>query len=335
MAFHDRPYSREGAGSPGGWGSGGTGQRLLAMLNASFSIGAYLGIRVRVHITFLLLVAFELLSSRDPMRTLLWIALLFLSVLLHEFGHCIACRRVGGAADEILMWPLGGLAMCRAPRRPWPEFVTVAGGPLVTLILAAGSYLILLPWAGPISLNPLRPTIPALGPLAQTLALLFVVNWVLLLFNLALVFYPFDGGRLVQIALWTRLGYTRSMALACAVGMVGAVVVGILALAVGQLWVALICGFGFYACHQQKQHLRRWGGETADEEDWMAQPRGPSPAERRTERRRRRAQEERRRLDERVDGILDKVHRHGLASLSRREKRILKQGTTRRRFDGG
>ena len=37
--------------------------------------------------------------------------LVFFSVLLHEFGHCFAARWVGGDANDILMHPLGGLAM--------------------------------------------------------------------------------------------------------------------------------------------------------------------------------------------------------------------------------
>ncbi len=44
--------------------------------------------------------------------------LLFVSVLLHEFGHCFAARWVDGDATEIMIWPLGGLAssICRSSR---------------------------------------------------------------------------------------------------------------------------------------------------------------------------------------------------------------------------
>src|SRR5687768_14584198 len=69
--------------------------------------------------------------------------LLFLSVLLHEFGHCFAARYMDGEADEILLWPLGGLAMCRSlPHTPLAHFVVAAGGPLVTLglcLISAGA----------------------------------------------------------------------------------------------------------------------------------------------------------------------------------------------------
>jgi len=146
MSFQERRYG----GRSGGWRPGGrdAASRILGLLNWSFPIGRYLGIQVRVHITFVLLVVFEMIQQGDPAWTLRWTGLLFLSVLLHEFGHCLACRSVGGQADEILMWPLGGLAFCRPPRRPWPEFVTVAWGPLVNVILASISYGVLLVWFG-------------------------------------------------------------------------------------------------------------------------------------------------------------------------------------------
>ena len=63
-------------------------------------------------------------------------AILFVSVLLHEFGHCFAARWIGGEADEILMTPLGGLALAdAAAAAAGRAFVTVAGGPLVNVVI--------------------------------------------------------------------------------------------------------------------------------------------------------------------------------------------------------
>jgi len=61
--------------------------------------------------------------------------LLFFSVLLHEFGHCFAARSVDGEANEVLLWPLGGLAKCELPHSAWAHFVTAAGGPAVNVLL--------------------------------------------------------------------------------------------------------------------------------------------------------------------------------------------------------
>src|SRR5215510_2093939 len=90
------------------------------------------GITVRVHFLFILITL--ILIGREALRdgapagawwaVTLLCGLLFVSVLLHEFGHCFAARSVDGDASEILLWPLGGLARCEIPHSPWAHFVT-------------------------------------------------------------------------------------------------------------------------------------------------------------------------------------------------------------------
>ncbi len=344
MAFHDRPYyGSDGSGSGGGgrdWA-----MRILQWLNWSASIGTYLGVRVRVHITFILLIGIELIIQGAPMWTLRWGGLLFLSVLLHEFGHVLGCRAVGGRANEILMWPLGGLAYCAPPKRPWPEFVTVACGPLVNVVLATACALTLwLGWEGKVvSFNPMRLWDHVyLGGVPGFLQDAFVVNYVLLLFNLVLVFYPFDGGRLVQIGLWSKLGYTRSMQIATSVGMLGAVGIGLFGLATNRSLLLLIGLFGFYTCYQQKKMLPQMmaGGYDAGYggEDWNRPPqregffakRRRAKAERAAERRAKQQQI----ADAEIDRILKKVSDEGLQALTEKEKSTLKNATEERRSAG-
>jgi len=128
------------------------------------------GIAVRVHVIFLIYVVVQLAKSLvDPPAgairpgsfelVALDMVCLFGIVLVHEFGHCLACRRVGGDADEILMWPLGGLAYCR-PGQHWrAHFITAAGGPLVNVaifaVLAPFFYLQTGEWWGKAVPNPL------------------------------------------------------------------------------------------------------------------------------------------------------------------------------------
>ncbi|MCH6551425.1 MAG: M50 family metallopeptidase [Planctomycetes bacterium] len=344
MAFEDRDYAR-GSGGGGSYGGGDLGQRILRFFNYTFSVGTYLDIRVRVHITFLLLLGLYLIQDRDPLFTLQWLSVLFLSVLLHEFGHCLACRSVGGQANDILMWPLGGLAYCAPPRRPWPEFVTVIWGPLVNVLIAAASYVVLLVWfrsGTPVSLNPLQiwAAFPA-NLVAELLAIIFYINYVLLLFNLALIFYPFDGGRIVQIALWTKLGYGRSLSLACTFGMFGAVAIVLFGLTVGHLLLVFIGAFGFYVCYRQKAMLRQAGGYDVGfgsrHESWSTPQTGPGffarRRMRRTETARRRTAERQRMLEAEIDRVLDKVHHQGLGSLTSKEKWILQQGTKKQKTE--
>ncbi len=113
--------------------------RLDDPMSWSLPLGRTFGIGIRIHILFLVVVAVQLGRSVMPASdgtqvrlalayTAIGLGALFVVVLLHEFGHCIACRWWGGLADEILMWPLGGLAFCQPPRDWRAHLWTAAGG---------------------------------------------------------------------------------------------------------------------------------------------------------------------------------------------------------------
>src|SRR5882762_6657885 len=103
MSWRDREYN------------GGTGNSLLWFLTGSVPLFKAFGIRVRIH-SFMILfivgtIVFAGAKGYDLTDRLITMGALFLIVLLHEFGHCFAARSVGGNAEEIIMHPLGGLAM--------------------------------------------------------------------------------------------------------------------------------------------------------------------------------------------------------------------------------
>src|SRR3954468_23792045 len=131
MSWRDREYNQSRYG-------GGGGNSLLSIFTGTVSIGTLFGIRIRIHAMFFWFVGFLILTG--PLEfviswRLISAAALFVIVLLHEFGHCFAARAVGGYADEIVMAPWGGLAMAQPPRRWLPTFITVAGGPMVNVII--------------------------------------------------------------------------------------------------------------------------------------------------------------------------------------------------------
>ena len=78
------------------------------IMNGALPIGRLFGIRISMHWTFLALIVY-FAQSITPMMVLLF-ATLFLTILIHEFGHCFAARYLGGEARDILLSPLGGLA---------------------------------------------------------------------------------------------------------------------------------------------------------------------------------------------------------------------------------
>jgi Zn-dependent protease len=170
------------------------------------------GIDVYLHALFILLAAvwiFQGFQHDEPGWTFIWLGALWVSVLLHEFGHCWGARRVGGDAQEILLWPLGGLADCDAPMTPWAQFVTTACGPAVNVILAAVG--VLVGWLA-FGADPVR-LLRGADWNAEITGTIVHVNVMLFTFNMIPAF-PMDAGRLLQVALWTKLGFQRATRIA-------------------------------------------------------------------------------------------------------------------------
>lgn len=301
-------------------------------LNWALPLYSAWGIRVRVHLIFVVWIIAQLiwsirLSDIGPWHMLLGMAGLFVLVLLHEYGHCVTCRFVGGEADRILLWPLGGLAYCLPPDTWRANLLTTLGGPAVNAVL--WPILGLAVWAthsGPIMFNPFSPGV-ALGAASSywqvALWWLYYMNLLLLAFNMLLPMYPMDCGRAFQAVLWAKLGYRRSMDISTTVGLVVAVIVGVVAL-VGQENLLLgIALFGGITCWLEKRRVR-----FAGDEDWSMEPEPPEPVETRGQRRRR----ERERAEaERVDEILAKISESGMGNLTGHERRLLKRVTKRKR----
>jgi stage IV sporulation protein FB len=340
---HDEPPDDDPIrrfGRPGGdWQ--GLRRSLDNPMTWSVTVGRVLGIVVRVHVIFLVAIVVLLLKPAFGDTGLglgpsaLLIGCLFGVVFVHEIGHCLACRATGGHADEILMWPLGGLAFCRPENRWRPHLVTAAGGPavnvLLLLVLTPALWLATGAWWGVAVANPIALSLPVEVAGSWLLMALFFTNAVsliLLLFNLLPVF-PLDGGRLLQTLLWPKLGYARSMRITVRAGYVGAIALGIAGFVLPSVMLVCIAIFGGLTCwitHKQLQFTQEMMGFEAGLEP--AEDAGPSPREvRRAERAARRAEQEQRELD----AILQKIGRSGMESLTGGEKRRLRKATQQKR----
>lgn len=292
------------------------------------------GIRVRMHLFFVVYVIAELLRAAgkgDVAFTALILGTLFVVVLLHEYGHCIACRWVGGDADEILLWPLGGLAWCRPPHDWKSDLVTTVGGPAVNVLLApilgAAVFAFVGNWHA-IVFNPFDPYaqgwqwVAGASYFVRLLWTAHYVNLLLLAFNVLLPMYPMDGGRMVQAILWRKLGFRRSMEISTLTGLVAAVCLAIAGVVGEQTLLLGIALFGGLTCWVQRQRLKM--GMDADDAFVERVHRGPGKAELR---RRAKEQEHFRHVEQ----ILDKISRQGMSSLTRAERRTLETETRRKR----
>jgi Zn-dependent protease len=334
-------------------------------LTWSVPVGQLFGIRVRISLLFLIFAVFELLRGLSEAGwwglrfTLIWEAILFGSVLLHEFGHCFAARVVGGSAEEILLWPLGGLAFVNAPNTPRAQFITTVWGPLVNvgICLATGS-VILASGLGP-PINPLHPLtltkLPGstMEPLAAPLWLYwlgvaFGLNLIMVLFNVLIPAFPLDGGRMFRCLLWTRIGFGKATLIAVQVAKVCGIVLGIIGLLLlvrgeaGALSGALLFGvavFVYYSAETERRMLEAgmlfddslFGYDFSEGYSSLAKtaPKARRPSLwQRWWRRRERIRQQRRQAqleeqDRQVDEILAKLHREGMASLTEQERRFL------------
>ena len=165
------------------------------------------GIRVYLHFTWFIVAALEVTQFAHRYHNPIWAALeycaLFGVVLLHEFGHALACRQTGGQADTIVLWPLGGIAFVRPPARPGAYLWSMAAGPLVNVIL--------FPLFTLVAFIVTRLHWKIVHPdFYQFVRTVWFMNVVLLFFNLIPV-YPLDGGQILRGLLWLKVGPIRSL----------------------------------------------------------------------------------------------------------------------------
>lgn len=197
-----------------------------------------------LHWSWFLVAIYEIQGHNGRYSSILWSILeylsLFLIVLIHEFGHALACRSVGGTADRILLWPFGGVAYIRAPQRPGATLWSIAAGPLVNVALLPVLYFAThmgrsLGWQ------------ESMPDLYMFVRMVLIIDVGLLVFNMLPV-YPLDGGQILRSLLWYALGRARSLMVATVLGFVG--IAGLIALAVWtrSFWTVAISIFLLMNC---------------------------------------------------------------------------------------
>jgi len=210
----------------------------------SFHLFRFAGVDVFLHWSWFVVALFEIQYRARGYSSLSWNVLeylaLFLIVLLHEFGHALACRQAGGRADQIVLWPLGGVAYVDPPQRPGAMLWSIAAGPLVNVLLFP--ILTLLIWLSR-SLD-----WPATLPNAYALlGIVWYINCLLLIFNL-LPIYPLDGGQILRSLLWFVVGRARSLMVTTIIGFVGVAALIVVAIAVQSVWFGILSVFILLNC---------------------------------------------------------------------------------------
>jgi len=213
----------------------------------SIRLFRFAGIDLFLHWSWFLVAVYEIQSRSKSYSSITWNVVeylaLFLIVMLHEFGHALACRQVGGTANRIVLWPLGGVAYVNPPQRPSATLWSIAAGPLVNV-----AFLVILSLLG--TLNRSTGWAGAIPNAPQFLRTLWLINLGLLIFNM-LPIYPLDGGQILRSLLWFVLGRARSLMAATVIGFVGAAGLIARALWMQSAWFGILAAFILMNC---------WGG---------------------------------------------------------------------------
>jgi len=219
---------------------------------SSIHLFRFSGIDVFLHWSWFVVAMFEINGRSGRYSSILWnvaeYLCLFLIVTLHEFGHALACRQVGGVANRIVLWPLGGVAFVDPPPRAGATLWSIAAGPLVNVAL-----LPVLTFVGFLARSLGWPQ--ALPDLYALLRAIWYINVGLLLFNL-LPIYPLDGGQILRSLLWFALGRARSLMAATLIGFLGVAGFIVLAVYVKSLWFAALAVFMLMNCWGGLRHAR-------------------------------------------------------------------------------
>jgi Zn-dependent protease len=210
------------------------------------------GINVFLHWSWFVIAIYEIQVRRHSYGSIVWNAAEYLAVFaivtLHEFGHSLACRQVGGKADQIVLWPLGGVAYVSPPQRPGATLWSIAAGPLVNVLLipvfrGLGFLGDVFGWAA------------SFPDVIQLLNAIWVINIFILIFNVLPV-YPLDGGQILRSLLWFVMGRAHSLTVASTIGFLGVLGLGGIALLARSPWIALLAAFVALNCWRGFQEAR-------------------------------------------------------------------------------
>jgi Zn-dependent protease len=222
----------------------------------AFKIARIAGIDVKVHSTFFLLLiwlGYSYWTSQQSVTAvvngLIFVLLLFLFVIMHEFGHALAARRFNIQTADITLLPIGGVARLeKMPDDPKEELWVAFAGPLVNLVLAIVFFIWVLLSQGVLSLTQISMNS---APLIQRLAL---VNLALFLFNLIPAF-PMDGGRILRSLLAIRMDYEKATNAASTLGKLFAFIFAMIGLFINPFYL-LIALFVWIGASQENQSVK-------------------------------------------------------------------------------
>jgi Zn-dependent protease/CBS domain-containing protein len=231
-------------------------------MKSSLKIGNVMGIPIKLHITFLLILpifAYVFAINPQPFGfegveppitryalSVLTAILLFASILLHELAHSYMARRYGVNIESITLFLFGGVsAMEEMPRKPGQEAKMAFAGPFTSLVIGS---ICLFIYGNLISPNPTLSQ----SPVYFVLWILGAMNLILGIFNL-LPAFPMDGGRVLRSFYARKMSYVKATQSAATVGKFFAILMAIFGILIGNLWFPLIALFIYVGASEEER----------------------------------------------------------------------------------
>jgi Zn-dependent protease/CBS domain-containing protein len=230
----------------------------------SFKIGSIMGIPLKVHATFLLLLLLIFFAGGSVIGLggiygVVFVILIFASVVFHELSHAMVARRFGIDVQDITLLPIGGVArMVKTPEKPTQEILVSAAGPIASLVLAFSLWVVAKMTGVDVNLYEAAED-------GSLLVQLIVVNIVLAIFNLAPAF-PMDGGRVLRGILGLYLRPDKATRIAVGVGQafaIGLFFLGFYLMNFFMILIALFVYLGAEAEERQTTMMSALGGVNA------------------------------------------------------------------------
>ncbi|MFM8932651.1 MAG: site-2 protease family protein [Gemmataceae bacterium] len=314
----------------------------------SLPICRILGVRVRLHALFLVVALGLVLRagfSHGEERGIWGAALaiqtmLLFSVLLHELAHVATARLVGGQPDLILLWPLGGLVRHEpdADSLTGARLLVAAAGPMANLLACVACAIALFATGLRPPLDPFHD--PLMAPAEMTsgalfLSRLFWINWILFLFNALVPALPLDAGECVAVLVGSRAGERAGTLAAVKASLCALLGCAVAAVALNDVLGLVLAVVIWISARHRMARLEAVDADYLPTEAFPGSvplemaPAVPSRSwwtryrERAAARRLELEVEARRRDEERMDGLLEKLHRVGRDGLSAEERRFM------------
>ncbi|HYC89819.1 MAG TPA: site-2 protease family protein [Thermoanaerobaculia bacterium] len=215
-------------------------------------LGSIRGTTIDVDFNFGFLILLFVILNYNPAEgvhyALLWIPILFLSVLIHELAHAGMIGAFGFGSSQIILGGMGGVTINRRRARPWQDLFISVAGPASSFVLW---------WLSDWAYDHLAIA-RSDKMLAALLPRMAWANFAWGVFNLIPV-PPLDGGHAVRDFFRTFLNERTAFVIAIWIAIVGGGLIAALLLMARQWFVALYIAWFVYMAFQQWQYFRRHG----------------------------------------------------------------------------